>query len=77
MRQPNDIYVRIQSTNIRLGVLDSTVFERIKRLYTILPQINELDSHIKYIDLTQVDIDDIRQENHSQSQNKKASIDRE
>ena len=52
MRNPNDVYVAIESTNIRLGVLDSTVFERIKRIYTILPQINDMEGQIKYIDLS-------------------------
>lgn len=52
MRNPNDVYVKIHTTSIRLGALDSTVFERIKRIYTILPQIEEVDSQIKYIDLS-------------------------
>lgn len=52
MRNPNDVYVAIESTNIRLGVLDSTVFERIKRIYTILPQIDDVGGEIKYIDLS-------------------------
>ena len=52
MRDVNDIYVRIESTNIRLGVIDSTIFERIKRIYTILPQINNMNNQIKYIDLS-------------------------
>lgn len=52
MRKPNDVYVKIQTTSIRLGVLDNTVFERIKRIYTILPQISEVNSKIKYIDLS-------------------------
>ena len=41
-----------RKTSIRLGALDSTVFERIKRIYTILPQIKDMDSRIKYIDLS-------------------------
>lgn len=52
MRNPNDVYVKIKTTSIRLGTLDSTVFDRIKRIYTILPQITEVDSQIKYIDLS-------------------------
>ena len=52
MRNLNDVYVKIDSTSIRLGVLDSTVFDRIKRLYTILPQIDNIDGHVKYIDLS-------------------------
>lgn len=55
MTTPNDVYVKIESTTVRLGVLDSTVFERIERLYTILPQINKSDvdgSKIKYVDIS-------------------------
>lgn len=52
MRNPNDVYVKIQTTNIRLGVLDSTILERVKRIYTILPQISTVDGQIKYIDLS-------------------------
>ena len=52
MRKPNDVYVKIQTTSIRLGILDNTVFERIKRIYTILPQITEVNNKIKYIDLS-------------------------
>ncbi|MBQ8460235.1 FtsQ-type POTRA domain-containing protein [bacterium] len=52
MRNPNDVFVKIKTTSIRLGTLDSTVFERIKRIYTILPQITEVNSNIQYIDLS-------------------------
>ncbi len=52
MRIPNDVYVKIKTTSIRLGVLDSTIEERIKRIYTILPQISNVNSEIKYIDLS-------------------------
>ena len=52
MRKPNDVYVKIKTTSIRLGTLDSTVFERIKRIHTILPQIKDVDSQIRYIDLS-------------------------
>lgn len=52
MRNPNDVFVKIKTTSIRLGTLDSSVFERIKRIYTILPQIQDVDSQIKYIDLS-------------------------
>ena len=52
IRKSNDVFVKIHTINIRLGVLDSTVYERIKRIYTILPQISNVDSRIKYIDLS-------------------------
>ena len=51
-RKTNDVYIKIKSSNIRLGALDSTVFERIKRIYTILPQITNLKGKIRYIDLS-------------------------
>ena len=52
IRNSNDVYVKIKTTSLRLGTLDSTVFERIKRIYTILPQISEVNSKVKYIDLS-------------------------
>ncbi|MCM1338194.1 MAG: hypothetical protein NC191_00810 [Muribaculaceae bacterium] len=52
MRNPNDVYVKIKTTSLRLGTLDSSVFERIKRIHTILPQIKDVDTQIKYIDLS-------------------------
>jgi cell division septal protein FtsQ len=52
MRNQNDVYVKIKTTNIRLGTLDSTLYERIKRIYTILPQISNVNSNVKYVDLS-------------------------
>ncbi len=52
MRIPNDVYVKIKTTSIRLGVLARTLEERINRTYTILPQISNVNSEIKYIDLS-------------------------
>lgn len=51
MRAPNDVYVKVKTANIRLGELDDTVFERIKRIPSILPQVKTLDKKIKYLDL--------------------------
>lgn len=50
-RSPNDVYVKVKTANIRLGPLDDTVFERISRITSILPQVKTLDKKIKYIDL--------------------------
>lgn len=50
-RNPKDVYVKIKTVNIRLGDLDDTVFERIARISSILPQVKMLDKKIKYIDL--------------------------
>lgn len=50
-RNPNDVYVKVKTANLRLGQLDDTVFERISRITSILPQVKTLDKKIKYIDL--------------------------
>ena len=53
MRNPNDVYVRIDSTTIRLGVLDSMVSERIKRIRDILPLLKKLQvEKVKFVDLS-------------------------
>lgn len=51
-RNPNDIYVKIKTVNIRLGKLDETVFKRIERIPSILPQVKLVDSKVKYLDLS-------------------------
>ncbi len=52
MRNPDDIYVKIQTVPVRLGQLDSGVFERIKRIPSILPQVAKVKGKVKYIDLS-------------------------
>ena len=84
MSNPNDAYVKIETTSVRLGVLDSTVFERIKRLYTILPQIDGVDGTIKYVDLSWDKVNYLKMQNkntekevkNSQKNNKKDEIQR-
>lgn len=51
-RNPTDIYVKIKTVNIRLGRLDETVFKRIERIPSILPQVKLVDSKVKYLDLS-------------------------
>lgn len=51
LRTPADVYVKVKTANIRLGDLDDTVYERISRIPSILPQVKMLDKKIKYIDL--------------------------
>lgn len=52
MRNPQDIYVKIKTVNIRLGKLDGGVYDRIKRIPSILPQVKLTDAKIKYLDLS-------------------------
>jgi cell division septal protein FtsQ len=71
MRNPSDVYVKIESTTIRLGVLDSTVFERIKRIYTILPHLNSVNEKIKYIDLSWDKVNYFKLQNDNETQKNK------
>lgn len=51
LRNPKDAYVKVKTANIRLGDIEDSVFERISRISSILPQIKILDKKIKYVDL--------------------------
>lgn len=51
-RNPNDVYVKIKTVNIRLGQIDDTVFKRIERIPSILPQVKLVDSKVRYLDLS-------------------------
>ena len=51
-RIPNDMYVKIKSVNIRLGKIDDTIFKRIERIPSILPQVKEVNAKVKYLDLS-------------------------
>ena len=51
-RNPEDVFVKIKTVNIRLGKLDENVFKRIERIPSILPQVKLVDSKVKYLDLS-------------------------
>ncbi len=51
-RNPNDVFVKIKTVNIRLGKLDESVYKRIERIPSILPQVQLVDSKVKYLDLS-------------------------
>ena len=51
MRNPFDVYVKIKTVNIRLCRLDESLYNRIERLPSILPQVKLVDSKVKYLDL--------------------------
>ena len=52
MRNPNDIFVKVKSVNIRLGNPDNKIYERIKRLPSILPEAKKVENKVRYIDLS-------------------------
>lgn len=51
-RNPNDIFVKIKTVNIRIGKLDENVYKRIERIPSILPQVKDVESKVKYLDLS-------------------------
>lgn len=51
LRNPEDVYVKIKTVNIRLGRLDEHVNERIERIPSILPEVRLMDTKIEYLDL--------------------------
>ena len=50
-RNPRDVYIKIATTNIRLGSLNPSVFDKINRLPSLLPQVKMINKKVKYIDL--------------------------
>ena len=50
-RNPKDIYVKLQTTNLRIGELNSTTVKRITNIAPILEQVKKMDKPVKYIDL--------------------------
>lgn len=51
LRDPNDIYIKIKSVNIRLGRIDEHLNERIERIPSLMPEIQLMDTKIEYLDL--------------------------
>ena len=52
MRNPNDIFVKVKSVNIRLGKIDNKIYERIKRIPSIMPELKKVKNSVEYIDVS-------------------------
>lgn len=50
-RNPKDVYIKIPTTSIRLGSMNPSVFSKINRLPSLLPQVKMINKKVKYIDL--------------------------
>lgn len=50
-RDPNDIYVKLKTTSLRIGLMDSSVLQRVQSIDSILEQVRKMDKPTKYIDL--------------------------
>lgn len=51
-RNPDDVYVKVKDVNIRLGLPDDSIWIKIERLPSILPQLKYVHSKIRYLDLS-------------------------
>ena len=52
MTNPNDVYVKVKTVKIRLGKLDGTLYERMKRIPSILPRIKIIQTKVEYLDIS-------------------------
>ncbi len=50
-RNPEDVYIKIPTVNIRLGTLNASTYDKIHRIPSLLPQVKMLNKKVKYIDL--------------------------
>ena len=51
MRNPNDVYIKLEKVLIRFGEINDTGLKRAKWIATILPETEKIKQKIKYIDL--------------------------
>lgn len=52
LRNHHNAFAQLESVKIKLGELDQSIFERIKSIRDILPQINNMIDKVQYIDLS-------------------------
>lgn len=50
-RDPKDVYIKIQTTTLRLGEFNATAQKRVKAIAPLLGQVKKMDKPVKYIDL--------------------------
>ena len=52
LRNPHNTFAKIQSVKLRLGEIDESIYERIKSIHDILPQIKPMIDKVQYVDLS-------------------------
>ena len=50
-RDPKDVYVKIPTVAIRLGSFNTSTYDKVLRLPSLLPQVKMINKKVKYIDL--------------------------
>ena len=68
LRNPHNVFVQLNTIKLRIGELDSTVFERIKTIHNILPEVRNIPGKIKYVDLAWKDSKYLKMENKNELQ---------
>ena len=66
LRNPTDVYIKLEKVLIRFGEINDTALVRAKWIATILPETRNFKQRIKYIDLRWEDAHYIKLEENSQ-----------
>ncbi len=74
LRNPNDVYIKLEKVLIRFGEINDTALKRAKWVATILPEVAKFKQKIKYVDLRWDDAHYIKLEENPNSL-KKPEID--
>ena len=52
LRNPHNAFAQLETVRLKLGEIDVSVFERIKAIHDILPEIKNRHLKAKYVDLS-------------------------
>ena len=63
LRNPHNVFAQLDTVKLRIGDLDAKVYERIKSIHNILPEVRNIQGKIKYIDLAWTESKYIKLEN--------------
>lgn len=69
LRNPNDVYIKLEKVLIRFGEINDTSLKRAKWVATILPETEKFKQKIKYIDLRWEDAHYIKLDEQSSKSN--------
>ncbi len=77
LRNPSDVYIKLEKVLIRFGEINDTALKRAKWVATILPEVAKFKQKIKYVDLRWEDAKYIKLEEASEHINDKTNEDAE